>query len=356
MLNNDAEFSKHLLPWFDKNGRKDLPWQQNPTPYRVWVSEIMLQQTQVATVIPYFNRFIQQFPDVEFLARASQDEVLKYWSGLGYYARARNLHRTAQKVVEEYTGQFPADLDSLMSLPGIGRSTGGAIMALACGQRGVILDGNVKRVLARYHAVSGWPGKRAVAEQLWELAEKYTPHQQVAEYTQAIMDLGAALCTRTKPGCGFCPLQEDCLAFAEGNPQAFPQPKPKTKRPVRTAQFLILQNRQGEVLLRKRPDYGVWGGLWSFPELPDHLSLDEYFQDQDLRVLEKHKNLAAFKHQFTHFELHIKPLLIQTEANGAGVREMEEQLQVWYKTGTELPGGCPAPVIQLLDQIEESNS
>lgn len=356
MLNKKAKFSEHLLMWFAQNGRKDLPWQQNPTTYRVWVSEIMLQQTQVATVIPYFNRFMQQFPDVESLAGASQDDVLKYWSGLGYYARARNLHRAAQQLKREYASQFPADLDSLMSLPGIGRSTAAAIMALACGQRGVILDGNVKRVLTRYHAIDGWPGKRVVAEQLWALAEEHTPHQQVAEYTQAIMDLGATLCTRIKPGCESCPLQGDCLAFTAGNPQAFPQPKPKTKRPVRTARFLILQNRQGEVLLRKRPDHGVWGGLWSFPELPDHLSLDEYFQAQDLRVLEKQKNLAAFKHQFTHFELHIEPLLIQAEANANGVREIEEQLEVWYKTGTELPGGCPAPVIQLLNQIEESNS
>jgi len=356
MLNNTTQFSRRLLSWFEQNGRKDLPWQQNPTAYRVWVSEIMLQQTQVATVIPYFNRFMQQFPDVKSLAAALQDEVLKYWSGLGYYARARNLHRAARQLIREHGGQFPADLDSLMSLPGIGRSTAGAILALACGQRGVILDGNVKRVLARYHAVSGWPGKRAVADQLWLLADEHTPRKRIAEYTQAIMDLGATLCTRTKPGCGLCPLQEKCLAFAAGNPQVFPQPRPKTRRPVRTAQFLILQNGQGEVLLRKRPDHGIWGGLWSFPELPDHLSLDEYFQAQGLRVLEKHKNLATFKHQFTHFELHIEPLLIQAEANGNGVREMEEQPGVWYKTGTELPGGCPAPVIQLLNQIEESYS
>ena len=356
MSNNTTQFSKRLLSWFEQNGRKGLPWQQSPSAYRVWVSETMLQQTQVATVVPYFNRFMQQFPDVRSLADALQDEVLRYWSGLGYYARARNLHRAAQQVVRELGGQLPADLDGLMSLPGIGRSTAGAILALAYGQRGIILDGNVKRVLARYHAVPGWPGKRVVAERLWTLADEYTPHQKIAEYTQAIMDLGATLCTRTKPGCELCPLQKDCLAFAAGNPQAFPQPKPKTRRPVRTAQFLILQNRQGEVLLRKRPDQGVWGGLWSFPELPDHLSPDEFFQNQNLRALGKHKTLSAFKHQFTHFELHIEPLLIQAEANANGVREMEEQREVWYKTGTELPGGCPAPVIQLLDLIEESNS
>ncbi len=355
MSNSTDRFSTRVLRWFAQHGRKDLPWQQNPHPYRVWVSEIMLQQTQVAAVIPYFKRFMDRFPDVASLASASQDEVLKHWSGLGYYARARNLHRAAIQVVGEHAGRFPTDLDGLIALPGIGRSTAGAILALAYGRRGVILDGNVKRVLSRYHAVTGWPGESAVSRKLWCLADQHTPHRQIAEYTQAIMDLGATLCTRTKPDCARCPLRTDCQAHACGNPQEYPQRKPKRDRPVRSAKFLILRNQHGEVLLKKRPEHGVWGGLWSFPELPEAMSVDAFLHDEGLSVKDNVRELPRLRHQFTHFVLDISPVLVSTSPDARCVREMAEPQQVWYKAGTELPGGCPAPVTQLLKQLEESH-
>ena len=216
-----------MIAWFAQHGRKDLPWQQDPTPYRVWVSEIMLQQTQVRTVIPYYQRFMQAFPDLRALAAAPLDQVLHHWSGLGYYARARNLHRAAQRIRDDHAGRFPEDIEVVMRLPGIGRSTAGAVLSLACGQRHAILDGNVKRVLARFHAVEGWPGKTAVLEQLWALAEAATPQRDVAAYNQAMMDLGATLCRRGTPECPSCPLQSDCRACKLGRQSEFPAPRPR---------------------------------------------------------------------------------------------------------------------------------
>ncbi|MEJ2095511.1 MAG: A/G-specific adenine glycosylase, partial [Gammaproteobacteria bacterium] len=227
------KLARKLLAWFENHGRHDLPWQENPTPYRVWVSEIMLQQTQVKTVIPYYQRFMTRFPDVACLARAGQDEVLHVWTGLGYYARARNLHRAAKEITQSHHGHFPETLVGLMALPGIGRSTAGAILSLAMGQRAVILDGNVKRVLARYHAVSGWPGKVAVQNQLWALADDHTPAKRVTEYTQAIMDLGATICIRRDPRCESCPLKDSCLACAQGKPNDYPSSRAAKSKPVR---------------------------------------------------------------------------------------------------------------------------
>ena len=209
-------FAARVLEWFDQHGRKDLPWQRDTTPYRVWVSEIMLQQTQVKTVIPYFERFMAALPQVQALAEAPEDRVLHLWTGLGYYARARNLHRSAQRVARELDGQFPETLAGLCDLPGVGRSTAGAILSIALGQRASILDGNVKRVLARYHRVEGWPGRSAVHQSLWDIAEQYTPAERCADYSQAIMDLGATLCTRSKPACDDCPLRGDCEARLHG--------------------------------------------------------------------------------------------------------------------------------------------
>ena len=259
-------FSERLLAWFDEHGRKTLPWQQDRTPYRVWVSEIMLQQTQVATVIPYYERFMARFPKVADLAQAPIDDVLSLWTGLGYYARARNLHKTACIVAEEYDGKFPDSVEGLESLPGIGRSTAGAILTLGHGRWAPILDGNVKRVLARYHAIEGWPGRSDVLAALWRASEAVTPRHRTADYTQGIMDLGATLCTKSKPECLFCPMTEDCQARISGTQATYPGKKPKKKIPTRDTHFIICVDSQGQVLLERRPPSGIWGGLWSFPE------------------------------------------------------------------------------------------
>ena len=353
MHNNVIDFQHLVLSWFERYGRKDLPWQTDPTAYRVWVSEIMLQQTQVKTVIPYYQRFMQSFPNVEMLADSSQDEVLKHWSGLGYYARARNLHRAAHTVVVEYNGQFPDSLEALMQLPGIGRSTAGAIQALALGQRGIILDGNVKRLLSRFFAVEGWPGKSSVAQRLWDIAQHHTPTQKVPEYTQAVMDLGATLCTRNKPRCVDCPLQNGCQAHRAGTPEDYPHRKPKTAKPQRETRFLLLQSDGGEILLSRRPQHGIWGGLWCFPELPAGLTIEAYLSDQTEQPLQA-QQLAQIEHQFTHFKLTIQPILVSVKRRPDQVREIAESPQVWYKPGQELPGGCPAPVTTLLQMLEEA--
>ena len=262
-------FSTTVLDWFQHNGRKDLPWQQNPTPYRVWISEIMLQQTQVQTVIPYYQRFMARYPDVTSLAAAPIDQVLHLWTGLGYYARARNLHKAAQQVVESFGGEFPESLESLESLPGIGRSTAGAIAALAMQLKAPILDGNVKRVLTRYFAIAGYPESSTIKKQLWEIAETLLPQdpeKNIAPYTQAMMDLGATLCTRSNPACDRCPLAENCEALRTNAIASYPGKKPKKALPVREVNMFIVRNTAGEVLLEKRPDSGIWGGLYSLPE------------------------------------------------------------------------------------------
>jgi A/G-specific adenine glycosylase len=341
-------FSQQLLVWFDKHGRKDLPWQQNPTPYRVWISEIMLQQTQVATVIPYYHRFMVQFPDLDQLAEAQLDNVLSHWSGLGYYTRARNLHKAAQQIVKQHSGELPCSQEALESLPGIGRSTAGAIVAIACGKVATILDGNVKRVLTRYHAIPGWPGQSAVAKKLWQVAEQSTPSKRVADYTQAIMDLGATLCTRASPACMQCPLMLDCKAFKQGQPKAFPTPKPRKQRPIKACHFLIIENPQKQILLTRRPPTGIWGGLWSLPELEDGSQLDSYLQtNHQLNV--QHKEIwPMLKHQFSHFELKITPVYVQVEYAPAMIKEMASEAMVWYNTRQSPPGGLPAPVAKLL--------
>lgn len=258
------DFAARVLEWYSACGRKALPWQANRTPYRVWVSEIMLQQTQVATVIPYYRRFVDAFPDVAALAGAGLDDVLRHWSGLGYYARARNLHRAARAVVEQHGGRFPERVEDAVALPGIGRSTAGAILSLACGQRHPILDGNVKRVLARYHAVEGWPGKSSVSSELWAHAECHTPHESVAEYNQAMMDLGATVCTRT-PDCDACPVRGDCRARNLGLQRRYPGRREKRAKPRRRT-HMALALFDGAVYLEKREASGIWGGLWSLPE------------------------------------------------------------------------------------------
>ena len=271
----DTAFAAAVLDWFDRHGRKDLPWKQPPHPYRVWVSEIMLQQTRVQTVLGYFQRFMDRFPDVVSLADAPLDEVLALWSGLGYYARGRNLHAAARRIRDQHGGVFPQHMDTLQALPGIGRSTAGAIAAQAFGQRQAILDGNVKRLLARHDLVEGWPGEGRVQKRLWALAEQRTPRQRVADYTQRVMDLGAIVCTRGKPLCDMCPLQAGCLAKAAKRVHELPTPNPrKTLREVNKA-WLVIRDSQGRVLLERRPENGVWGGLWAFPELDAEESAED---------------------------------------------------------------------------------
>lgn len=340
-----------LLTWFDKFGRKDLPWQNPITSYRVWVSEIMLQQTQVTTVIPYFQRFIEAFPDIESLADAPQDQVLHLWTGLGYYARARNLHKTAQIVVTDYRGQLPKQQDQLEQLPGIGRSTAGAISAIAYRQHAAILDGNVKRVLARHAAIDGWPGRPQVSEKLWQLAEDYTPKDRVADYTQAIMDLGATLCTRGKPQCLICPLQNDCNAFKQGNPQDYPGKKPRKTLPIKETLFLILENADGEILLTQRPPSGLWGGLWTFPECPSLKQITETCAQFQCRPISKtaiHPDDRQARHTFSHFHLDYTPIHIPVKPLNS-VRETTGQRWIAADTVIQTSDiGLPTPIKKIL--------
>jgi A/G-specific adenine glycosylase len=346
-----TSFSQSLLLWFDTHGRKDLPWKQNPTLYRVWVSEIMLQQTQVTTVIPYYQRFIQRFPDLPSLAHASVDEVLGLWTGLGYYARARNLHRAAQLAWETHGGELPNTLEALIQLPGIGRSTAGAILALALDQRHPILDGNAKRVLVRQEAIDNWPGHPQIERQLWQRAEELLPMTRVADYTQAIMDLGATVCTRRHPCCPSCPVKETCQAHLQGNPDAYPRSRPRKRLPLRATLMLILLNNRGEVLLERRPPIGIWGGLWSFPECPPQTEITLWCQEHLNCHVGEVKIWPSLRHHFTHFTLDIQPIVAQVHSEGCQV--MEPGDWVWYKMGTINERGLPAPTLRLLEQLHK---
>jgi A/G-specific adenine glycosylase len=342
-------FATRVLTWFDQHGRHDLPWQRDINPYRVWVSEIMLQQTQVGTVIPYFQRFMARLPTVEDLAAAPEDEVLHLWTGLGYYARARNLHAAAQQVVHALDGEFPADVEGLMALPGIGRSTAGAIASIAFGQRAAILDGNVKRVLARFHAVPGWPGKTDVHDRLWTIAEAHTPQARHADYTQAMMDLGATLCTRSEPTCGRCPLQADCAAYRTGTQRDFPGRKPRKPQPVKSTHFLMARDPQGRIWLEKRPGAGIWGGLWCFPELEDPAGAEGWCLDRFGRPPQTVARWPAFRHTFSHYHLDIAPLLLQLPSAPESV--MADDRQLWYNVRQPPEIGLAAPVVGLLQQL-----
>ena len=341
------DFAQRVLDWYDLHGRKDLPWQQGMTPYRVWVSEIMLQQTQVATVIPYYERFMQALPDVHALAAASDDEVLHLWTGLGYYSRARNLHKAAKLVVGEHAGEFPRSIEGLIELPGIGRSTAGAVASLSMGIWAPILDGNVKRVLARFGAVEGWPGEKKVHDRLWSMAERYTPQNRVQHYTQAMMDMGATLCTRTKPSCLLCPLKDGCEARMLGEPTRFPSSKPRKVVPIRQCVMPLLMNQDGEVWLQRRPPSGLWGGLWCPPQLDGEEELAQWLGGQALRVHSR-ESLPALRHTFSHFHLDIQPLLLRVDAS-AGVAEVG---LVWYNLRQPSRLGLAAPVKKLLKLVE----
>jgi len=313
----DSGFAARLLAWWDEHGRKDLPWQSPRTPYRVWVSEIMLQQTQVATVIPYFERFMARFPNVQALAGVELDEVLHYWSGLGYYARARNMHRAAAIVVEQHGGAFPTTAAGMQQLPGVGRSTAAAIVAQAHGTRAPILDGNVKRVLARHHRIAGGANEARTQKELWRLTELHTPHERVADYTQAIMDLGATVCRRAGPRCPACPLRQTCEAFAAGDVERFPE---RAKRPsarrLERRRFFVLTGPDGRCLVEQRPALGIWGGLWSPPERNADEPLETFLAAAGIEsaLVDDVREQAVFRHGFSHFDLDIEPVYVRLKA------------------------------------------
>lgn len=346
---NYTLFSAKVLRWYDHHGRKDLPWQKDINPYRVWVSEIMLQQTQVKTVIPYFQRFMEAFPDVKALAEAEEDEVLHLWTGLGYYARARNLHKTAKIVRRQYNGEFPADVDALCELPGIGRSTAGAIRSIAFGLAAAILDGNVKRVLARYGAVPGWPGQSAVLKHLWDIAEDFTPEKRVADYSQAMMDLGATLCTRSSPGCEQCPLKDGCEALRAGTQLNYPGKKPRKELPVKTTTFLMITAENGDIWLERRPNSGIWGGLWCFPELSSEREADNWCLDKWGLTADGSRQWQSFRHTFSHYHLDIAPLQLNLPTTPETVMEAGQQL--WYNRRRPPQIGLAAPVASLLAEL-----
>jgi len=348
-------FQHQLLAWYDNHGRKDLPWQQNPTPYRVWISEIMLQQTQVATVIPYYQRFMDHFPDINSLAGASVDDVLHLWSGLGYYARGRNLHHAAEIIADEHNGIFPESIDELINLPGIGRSTAGAILALAYNQHHAILDGNVKRVLTRFAAIDGWPGKTCVQNQLWQLAEDFTPEQRVADYTQAIMDLGATLCSRSRPACDCCPISNYCQAHQQQRTGEFPNSKPRKTLPIRKTRMLILHNEDNHILLQKRPPSGIWGGLWSLPEYTGEQfeNINHWAQQQLGYAITAISSETPLRHTFSHFHLDITP--VRARLNHT-VCVMDDDQSLWYNSANPESLGMAAPIRKLLNLVNSSDN
>jgi A/G-specific adenine glycosylase len=340
------KIAPRLLAWHAQAGRHDLPWQRDRNAYRVWVSEVMLQQTQVSTVIPYFERFMRRFPHVRALADAPDDEVLHLWTGLGYYARARNLVRAARIVRDSYGGEFPRTIEAVVELPGIGRSTAGAILALSDDQRHAILDGNVKRVLARYYAIEGAPDEAATIARLWEMADANTPAKGVATYTQAIMDLGATVCTRGQPGCDACPLERDCLAHATGREVEFPAAKSQRAARKQKHAVMVVAKRAGKVLLVQRPPSGIWGGLWCLPEFGDRESAAAFVTDE-LGVVGETRSLPDIEHSFTHFDLVITPIV----ARCRGVSRVRDSGTLWYDLEEPARVGLPAPIQKLLGRL-----
>ncbi|MGB8076527.1 MAG: A/G-specific adenine glycosylase [Gallionella sp.] len=352
-------FSSRLIAWQRVHGRHDLPW-QSADAYRVWLSEIMLQQTQVATVIPYFLRFVASFPTIATLASATEEQVLAHWSGLGYYARGRNLHHAALIIVEKHHGQFPREFEKIIELPGIGRSTAAAICALAFHERRAILDGNVRRVLARYCGIQGWAGDKKVEEHLWRQAENLLPLPSgegwgggpgvegvadIATYTQALMDLGATLCTRSKPKCDECPVRTDCVAFQTGRVRELPTPRQPKAMPEKHTTFLLLMHGN-DILLEKRPGSGIWGGLWCPPQFNDEFAAKDWFLRNGMEAREGER-LETFTHTFTHFRLHITPLKIQLARKPLRAAQAGS---VWQDAEEASRAAIPAPVRALLKE------
>jgi len=343
-------FSEKLLRWYLIGGRHNLPWQRNQTAYRVWLSEIMLQQTQVKTVIPYFHRFTKKYKKISTLAGAGIDEVLELWAGLGYYSRARNLHKTAQIIATNHGGKFPQTVQTLTTLPGIGRSTAGAILSLAFQIPTPILDGNVKRVLTRFHALTGWTGNTKVQKQLWVLAEKHMPSSQARNYTQAIMDLGATVCMRTSPLCEICPIQSGCVSRNEDRVDEFPGKKPENKLKKGNLSLLVIQNPKGEVALIRRPAKGIWGGLWCFPVKADAETVSTLIESIGIRKVRNVHEISTFNHKLSHIEFEISPIVAYAADEPTLLQPV-----LWHKLGGKLTVGVPKPVNKIIDQLVDSN-
>ncbi|UXN36645.1 A/G-specific adenine glycosylase [Avibacterium paragallinarum] len=364
----NAPFAQSVLAWYDKFGRKQLPWQQNKTLYGVWLSEVMLQQTQVATVIPYFERFMQTFPTITALANAPLDEVLHLWTGLGYYARARNLHQSAQVIRDQYQGNFPTEFEQVQALKGIGRSTAGAILSSCLNAPYPILDGNVKRVLSRYFTVQGWVGEKKVENQLWQLSAEVTPKERVADFNQAMMDIGAMVCTRSKPKCELCPLATKCGANLQQNWQDYPAKKPKKALPERQSYFLIWQEK-GKVILEQRENAGLWGGLYCFPQFENKSALLDFLASRGVKF---YQEWAAFRHTFSHFHLMIYPIYVRGDEQpedcdrtdwqkvGENHAKYESSIQsavkYWYDPHNPDQIGLATPVKNLLLQLPKGNT
>lgn len=353
----DTAFSARLVDWQKHHGRHDLPWQNTRDPYAIWVSEIMLQQTQVSAVIGYYQRFLQRFPDIASLAAAEQEEVLQYWSGLGYYSRARNLHSAAQQIMDEHGGVFPQAFADVQALPGIGRSTAAAIVSFAYDSPHPILDGNVKRVFARHFLIEGWPGTPKIEQQLWALAEALLPQQDMVAYTQGLMDLGATLCTRSRPQCTRCPVSQSCQAFAQGRTAELPTPKPRKTAPQRQTTMLLLL-RGNDILLEKRPPSGIWGGLWSLPEVavdevPQEIAARRYGQETEALPA-----MTPLQHAFTHFRLAITPqplrVLQGAKADVTNGREASvTAATIWMPLEDAIGAALPTPVRTLLLRLRQ---
>ena len=346
------QFSKNMLDWYHQQGRKHLPWQQNKTPYRVWISEIMLQQTQVATVIPYYQRFMASFPSISDLANADEDKVLHHWTGLGYYARARNLHKAAKIIADEHHGKFPEDIEQVITLPGIGKSTAGAILSLSLNKHHAILDGNVKRVLARCYLVEGHNAQAKFEKALWPIAQTLTPQEGVSDFNQSMMDLGAMICTRSKPLCLQCPIQGSCLAYAGDEQLNFPHKKPKKVTPVKSTIMVIPQIKSesgNRVLMEKRPPTGIWGGLWCFLEVSNADDIASLLMDLNLKA-ETQIEMTAFRHTFSHFHLDIQPIIVDCQQLPS--QEINENnKQQWYDLNIEESVGLAASTQKLISLL-----
>jgi len=361
-------FSKDLLSWFADH-RRVLPWRTKRTPYRVWVAEIMLQQTRVDQVRPYYQRFMKRFVSLESLAHSPLDDVLQHWAGLGYYARGRNLHKTARIIVEQHKGAFPECITAVNALPGIGRSTAGAILALSKDLHHPILDGNVRRVLCRFHGISGYPGEKKTQNLLWQAAEKHTPAKRVADYTQAIMDMGATVCTRSKPGCTTCPQQADCYAFKHHKVASLPQAKPRKNRPDKHCYMLALLDTNNNINLFKRPEKGIWGGLYSLPEFESKQACAEQLAHYDPCITNSFTAGEDIHHSFSHFNLHITPLVLtlpsailsrlltrsaqQCDLQNTGVMMSKNNLYDLSLKAEQMDIGVPAPILKILHSLSK---
>ena len=343
-----AVFANAIIVWQKLHGRNDFPWQNTADPYAIWVSEIMLQQTQVAAVVGYYGNFMQRFPSIAALANATQEEVLQSWSGLGYYSRARNLHAAAQKIVDDFGGAFPTQFDDILSLPGIGRSTAAAISTFALNAPQPILDGNVKRVFARHFNIAGYTVAPKIAQQLWQIAERENPTNNAIAYTQGLMDLGATLCTRTKPQCLACPVNASCEALAKNLVSTLPTPKPRKIIPEKSTTMLLIINNK-EILLEKRPQTGIWAGMWSLPEIDMHEIATEVAASRLGLEVETAEPLPIVNHAFTHFKLAITPqplhLIKQTP-------RAKQSNYIWLPIDEAISAAIPTPVRNILQILK----